>query len=275
MTQTIPACTEPSRKFPEGRTGIPAGYAAHRKAGEAPCKPCTDAHTARGEARRRNLDPEALKRHLDLKAERARERRYANPATAPVCVRPTAEYPDGRMGTADGYAAHIAAGETSCRPCRAAAAANSLACARPTKKYPQGRTGTKTGYLAHHYANEVACVACLDGSAADEAARKAADPYAHLRSNLWYKYRLTVEAYEALLEAQGSACAICRIGAPTDIRTSRFHVDHDHACCPGTRSCGKCIRGLLCHACNTALGNFHDDPERLTAALAYVTSHKS
>jgi hypothetical protein len=96
-----------------------------------------------------------------------------------------------------------------------------------------------------------------------------------LRSNLWYKYRLSVDAYEALLESQGRACAICRIDTPTDIRTSRFHVDHDHACCPGARSCGKCVRGLLCHACNTALGNFQDDPERLIAALAYVTSRRS
>jgi hypothetical protein len=30
-------------------------------------------------------------------------------------------------------------------------------------------------------------------------------------------------------------------------------VDHDHACCQKkNRSCGKCIRGLLCHTCNIA-----------------------
>lgn len=275
MTQAIPACAKPSNKFPEGRTGVPAGYHAHRAAGEDPCKPCKDAHTAKGATRKRSLNPEALKRQQAMVAKRARERRYANPATAPACVKPTPEEPDSRMGTEAGYLAHVAAGETPCTPCRAAAAANSIACGRPTKGHPNGRTGTKAGYLAHYYAKEVACVACMDGSATEQAARKAADPDANLRGALWHKYRLSLETYRAMLLAQGGACAICKVDAPTDIRTSRFHVDHDHACCPGKRSCGRCVRGLLCHACNTALGNFQDDPERLTAALAYVTSHKS
>ena len=35
-----------------------------------------------------------------------------------------------------------------------------------------------------------------------------------------------------------------------------IHVDHDHACRPEKiRSCRKCVRGLLCHACNAALGH--------------------
>lgn len=84
------------------------------------------------------------------------------------------------------------------------------------------------------------------------------------------KFGLTVEAYEALLDAQGHRCAICRTDEPGGV--GRWHVDHDHGCCPGQRSCGKCIRGLLCSECNLGLGKFRDDPERLCAALAYLRS---
>lgn len=34
-----------------------------------------------------------------------------------------------------------------------------------------------------------------------------------------------------------------------------FHIDHDHSCCNGGTSCGKCIRGLLCRSCNMSLGH--------------------
>lgn len=33
-----------------------------------------------------------------------------------------------------------------------------------------------------------------------------------------------------------------------------IRVDHDHKCCPGRKSCGRCIRGLLCDSCNLDLG---------------------
>lgn len=145
-----------------------------------------------------------------------------------------------------------------------------MRCATPSPKYPNGRTGTRAGYMAHYYAGEPACSECLVGHASQVALDRAADPEISLQSNLWYKYRLTLEQYYALLEAQDGKCAICRIPTPSDIRTSRFHVDHDHSCCPGKRSCGKCNRGLLCHACNTALGNFHDDPDLLERAAIYL-----
>lgn len=149
-----------------------------------------------------------------------------------------------------------------------------LVCAKPTRSNPDGRTGTRAGYLAHYYINEPACTACIAGHARDQAQSRVDDPVRVLRGNLYSNFRLSLERYLEILESQDNRCAICLTAAPRDIRTNRFHVDHDHACCPGRKSCGQCIRGLLCHACNTALGNFGDDIERLRRASEYLAKHR-
>jgi hypothetical protein len=47
--------------------------------------------------------------------------------------------------------------------------------------------------------------------------------------------------YAAMLTAQGGHCAIC----PSEPKSRRLHVDHDHRT--------GAVRGLLCHRCNRAL----------------------
>lgn len=86
--------------------------------------------------------------------------------------------------------------------------------------------------------------------------------------DLWYRYRLTPGDYEKLLTDQDGRCAICR-------QVSELEVDHDHACCPGRRSCGKCIRGLLCSLCNRILGMANDSPVVLVKAATYLGRHNS
>ena len=76
-------------------------------------------------------------------------------------------------------------------------------------------------------------------------------------------YGVSPEWFDAAL-AEG--CAICG-----DAKATRYAVDHDHACCPGKSSCGSCVRGVLCQLCNVGLGSFQDDPERLRAAIAYLS----
>jgi len=48
-------------------------------------------------------------------------------------------------------------------------------------------------------------------------------------------------------------------------------VDHNHACCPEKRSCGKCRRGLLCLRCNIGLGYIESMAE---LARAYLDAQK-
>ena len=66
-------------------------------------------------------------------------------------------------------------------------------------------------------------------------------------------YGLTEASFAQLLLAQEYACGMCHEPFKEG---QRVHVDHDHACCRDKcRSCGKCVRGLLCHVCNIALGH--------------------
>lgn len=85
------------------------------------------------------------------------------------------------------------------------------------------------------------------------------------RADKLRRYGLTVEQFDELARQQGGACAVC------ERVTDELFVDHDHACCPERfKSCGKCIRGLLCTNCNAGLGQFGDDIARLMNACAYL-----
>ena len=84
-------------------------------------------------------------------------------------------------------------------------------------------------------------------------------------------YGLTQESFDAMLEAQGGKCANpgCDAIEPGG-KGKNWHVDHDHACCPGNGSCGDCVRGLLCSACNQALGLLGDNVVRIQGAAEYL-----
>jgi hypothetical protein len=81
-------------------------------------------------------------------------------------------------------------------------------------------------------------------------------------------YSLEPEDYARLYEHQWRRCAICRRATGA---TKRLAVDHDHACCPGPTSCGRCVRGLVCGPCNSMLAHARDDAELFRRAIRYLS----
>lgn len=88
---------------------------------------------------------------------------------------------------------------------------------------------------------------------------------------LRFFYGITVEQYNAMFVAQGGVCAKCRHACKTG---KHLCVDHDHACCPGKRSCGGCVRALLCSSCNQMVGIYEKHAEDIREYLATYPPHK-
>jgi hypothetical protein len=83
------------------------------------------------------------------------------------------------------------------------------------------------------------------------------------------KFNLSRKRFDELLESQHGRCATCSTDTPGK---SYWAVDHDHACCPEAgRSCGQCIRGILCARCNLTLGLVRDDIAILESMKQYLS----
>lgn len=87
---------------------------------------------------------------------------------------------------------------------------------------------------------------------------------------LKYLYGLQPGGYEQMLAEQNGACAGCR----RVLDEENLHVDHDHACCATKRSCGDCVRGLLCDDCNLVLGRLRDNVATLRRLADYVERNR-
>lgn len=81
---------------------------------------------------------------------------------------------------------------------------------------------------------------------------------------LRYSYGMSVEQYDAILNAQGGVCAICKT-PPDKSAKGRLAVDHCHN--------SKRNRGLLCTLCNHAIERLENDPDWGTKALNYLARY--
>lgn len=84
-----------------------------------------------------------------------------------------------------------------------------------------------------------------------------------------YTYGITREDWDGMFDKQEGKCPICSSTLDPGVGTRQkrkgyAHIDHCH-------KTGK-IRGLLCHMCNSGLGLFLDEPDRLRKAIEYLES---
>jgi len=96
-------------------------------------------------------------------------------------------------------------------------------------------------------------------------------PYTKHFGTLMRSYGINWEIYQDLLKAQNNLCAICNCPetqkhAKNEAEISRLVIDHCHE--------QNIVRGLLCHACNTALGKFKDDIALHDKAIRYLQKHE-
>ena len=117
--------------------------------------------------------------------------------------------------------------------------------------------------LSEFWARQWRCKPCFN-------ARRVKDPEGHRRrshkSVLKNRFGMTVEEYDAMVAAQGGACAICK-QPETAAGKTRLSVDHCH-------ESGE-VRGLLCSRCNNAIGLLMDNPEYCLAAASYLSAQNS
>jgi hypothetical protein len=122
------------------------------------------------------------------------------------------------------------------------------------KNYRDGRRGTckqcHTSYMIDYYNKNP------DKKAAKAKLNSGKDTN-------WKRHKIAETDFYEMVDKYNGKCYACKINRATNI-------DHDHGCCPGVRSCGSCIRGILCNQCNTALGLVKDSRETLYNLIQYL-----
>lgn len=79
----------------------------------------------------------------------------------------------------------------------------------------------------------------------------------------WQRHKLTENQFNVMLSKYNGLCWSCK-------KREATCIDHDHKHCSGTKGCPECVRGLLCHWCNSALGHVEDSVENLQSLIAYL-----
>ncbi len=82
-------------------------------------------------------------------------------------------------------------------------------------------------------------------------------------------FNISQPEYEAMLIKQNGLCDLCK-------EKPAVVVDHKHHGCQKSgskRTCGKCVRGLLCKMCNLFLAAWEAHPELIHKGQDYLKRH--
>ena len=152
--------------------------------------------------------------------------------------------------------------------------------------YSHNNTSKKTGIVTTHYYTR--CKSCSKEhvstlpSRQPEVRNKYLQDWRNKNSDKLYgqqrdkyllrTYGMKMEDYSVMREKQNQRCAICDTHEDEVMSVGRhshtkLYVDHDHIT-------GK-VRGLLCHSCNTLLGNAKDDTSLLFNSIEYLERNKN
>ena len=107
------------------------------------------------------------------------------------------------------------------------------------------------------------CKSCKATRRKQKQESMSAEDWALQNRKYWLQsqYGMSVEEYNNRLKEQNHKCGIC-FADEVDVFKQTLYVDHCHTT--------NKIRGLLCHACNTALGLFKDNEQVLEQAKIYL-----
>lgn len=78
--------------------------------------------------------------------------------------------------------------------------------------------------------------------------------------NILIYYKMDLSEYN---ERVANGCEICGNKPERSL-----HIDHDHKCCDSVKTCGACVRGIVCNGCNKAIDKYErgqlrsDNPKR-------------
>lgn len=100
------------------------------------------------------------------------------------------------------------------------------------------------------------------------------NPKKHRGYDMKKRFGMTWEDFDKRFAEQGFKCAGCG-DIESGEKSGSWHIDHDHSCCPlpNRKTCGKCVRGILCKTCNLSLGQVKDSITRLRGLALYLENY--